>query len=342
MSVQRLQQQPGPTVPPDGCYKLSQFETQVCQDLAQRATELKAGAAPHTKPGKALGLLFLNPSLRTSASFQRAAARLNLELVNLSGQGVWAMESAKGAIMDGTKVEHLKDASAVLGRYVDVLAVRSFPAGDDLESDMEDLVLRGFVKYSGVPIINMESTLWHPCQALADWGTLDQHHVPKRAKLVLTWAWHPKPLPHAVPNSTLCMAAQRGMEVVVLHPPGYQLHPAVIEEAEELATANGGTLRFSHDRKEALHGAAVVYAKSWGSLETWGDATAERIQREPLRDWCVTSRSMPQGAKFMHCLPVRRNVVVSDEVIDGPNSLVLEQAENRLHAQTALLEKILS
>ncbi len=331
-----------PVISPDGCYKLSQFETQVCQDLAQRATALKNGATPETKPGKALGLLFLNPSLRTSASFQRAAARLQLELIHLNGQGVWAMEAEEGAVMDGDKAEHMKDAAAVLGRFVDVLAIRAFPAGFDLESDLADPVLCGFAKHAGVPIVNMESTLWHPCQALADWATLDQHQVPKPAKFVLSWAWHPKPLPHAVANSTLCMAAQRGMEVVLLHPPGYHLHPDILAEAEMLAAANGGTVRISHDREEALDGAQVVYAKSWGSLNTWGDATAETAQRANLRDWCVTSKQMPQGAKFMHCLPVRRNVVVSDEVIDGPGSIVIDQAENRLHAQTALLEKLLS
>ncbi|MBL4770952.1 MAG: N-acetylornithine carbamoyltransferase [Planctomycetes bacterium] len=332
----------GPAVSPDGCYKLSQFEAQVCQELAQRATALKNGAAPQTKPGKALGLLFLNPSLRTSASFQRAAARLQLELVNLNGQGVWAMESQEGAVMDGNKAEHMKDAAAVLGRFVDVLAIRAFPAGEDLESDLTDPVLRGFAKHAGVPIINMESTLWHPCQALADWATLDQHQVPKPAKFVLTWAWHPIPLPHAVANSTVCMAAQRGMEVVLLHPRGYHLHPEILAEADALAESNGGTVRISHDREEALEGAQVIYAKSWGSLDTWGDSAAETAQRANLRDWCVTSKYMPQGAKFMHCLPVRRNVVVSDEVIDGPGSIVIDQAENRLHAQTALLEKLLS
>ncbi len=341
MSTQQLQTPKRPKVSPAGCYTLGQFDSAVCQELADRATALQGGATPDAKPGKALGLLFLNPSLRTSASFQRAAARLKLELVNLNSQGVWAMESEEGAVMDGTKAEHMKDAAAVLGRFVDVLAIRAFPAGVDLEQDLKDPVLRGFSKHAGVPIVNMESTLWHPCQALADWATLDQHQVPKPAKFVLTWAWHPKPLPHAVPNSTLCMAAQRGMEVVVLHPSGYQLHPEIMAQAHALAAANGGSVRVSHDRAEALEGAAVVYAKSWGSLDTWGDAEAETKKRAPLRDWCVTSKQMPQGAKFMHCLPVRRNVVVSDEVIDGPGSLIIDQAENRLHAQTALLERIL-
>jgi N-acetylornithine carbamoyltransferase len=189
----------------------------------------------------------------------------------------------------------------------------------------------------------MESALWHPCQALADWTTLDQIHVPRNAKLVLTWAWHPKPLPHAVPNSTLTMAAQRGMEVVLLRPDGYDLHPEVLREARELAASSGGTVQVTSDRDEALEGAHVVYAKSYASLECYGDLEAETKLRAPLRSWCVDnswmSRARP-GARFMHCLPVRRNVVVADEVLDGPASVVIDQAENRLHAQTALLEAV--
>jgi N-acetylornithine carbamoyltransferase len=326
----------------NGCYKLGHWTRQHCLQLVQRAAELRLGSAPKTKPGKALGLLFLNPSLRTSASFQRAAARLKMDLVQLSGDGVWSMESRPGSIMDATAAEHLKDAAAVLGRYVDVLAVRAFPAGADLQTDLTDPILHGFRQHAGVPIVNMESTLWHPCQALADWATLEQHQIPKTAKLVLTWAWHPKALPHAVPNSTLCMAAQRGMEVVVLHPPGYELHPDILAEAQKLALQNHGSVRISHDPFEALANADVVYAKSWGSLQAWGDPIAEAKLRGPLRPWCVTTESMPGPAKFMHCLPVRRNVVVSDAVLDSSQSLVLDQAENRLHAQTSLLEHILS
>jgi ornithine carbamoyltransferase len=333
---------PSKELAPNGCYKLGHWTQQHCLQLVQRAAELRQGSAPQAQPGKALGLLFLNPSLRTSASFQRAAALLKMDLVQLSGDGVWSMESRPGAIMDQAAAEHLKDAAAVLGRYVDVLAVRAFPAGADLQTDLTDPILHGFRQYAGVPIVNMESTLWHPCQALADWATLEQHQIPPAAKLVLTWAWHPKALPHAVPNSTLCMAAQRGMEVVVLHPVGYELHPDILDEAHKLALPNRGSVRISHDPHEAMQDADVVYAKSWGSLQTWGDPIAEENLRGPLRHWCVTTESMPSQAKFMHCLPVRRNVVVSDAVLDSPQSLVLDQAENRLHAQTALLEKILS
>jgi N-acetylornithine carbamoyltransferase len=223
-----------------------------------------------------------------------------------------------------------------------VLAVRAFPGAGSFEDNRADPIMSGFHRWAGVPIINMESARWHPCQALADWATLDQHQVPKPAKLVLSWAWHPKPLPHAVPNSTACMAAQRGMEVVLLCPPGLELHPEVIAEAQALATLSGGSFRVSHDREEALAHAAVVYAKSWGSIQNWGDLEAETSFRAGLRDWCVTPAWLGNQARFFHCLPVRRNVVVADAVLDGPQSCVIDQAEHRLHAQTALLESLLS
>lgn len=308
--------------------------------LAARALELRAGAAPADLRGRALGLLFLNPSLRTQASFQRAAAKLRMDLVQLQGDRTWALETRDGAVMDGAAAEHLREAAAVLGRYVDVLGVRAFAAFKDLQEDLADSVVNGFRRHAGVPVVNMESAAWHPCQALADWATLDQLGVPRRAKFVLTWAWHPKPLPQAVPNSTVCMAAQRGMETVLLHPPGYELHPGVVAEARRLAEASGGSLTVTHDRAAAFAGAAAVYAKSWCSLRHWTDAAAESAFRAGLRDWCVRPEHLAAGARFFHCLPVRRNVVVADAVLDGPASAVLEQAENRLHAQTALLESL--
>jgi N-acetylornithine carbamoyltransferase len=327
-----------------GLYDLSELPTQTIEQLVARALALRNGAKARRFEGKALGLLFFNPSLRTQASFQRAAQKLGLELVQLSsgGNGVWGIEVEDGAVMDGGNAEHVREAAAVLGRFVDVLCIRSFATGTSLERDLRDPLLNGFRSFAGVPIVNMESALWHPCQALADWTTLEQFEVSKRAKFVLTWAWHPKALPHAVPNSTLCMAAQRGMQVVVLRPRGYDLHPNAIGQAFELAALNGGTVEITDDRDSALEGAQIVYAKSWASLETYGDAAKETELRAPLRDWCVSPQWLAQtdNARFMHCLPVRRNVVVSDGVLDGPASIVIDQAENRLHAQTALLENV--
>jgi N-acetylornithine carbamoyltransferase len=325
-----------------GFHDLGELSSEEVATLSSRALELRDGSAPRRFPGRALGLLFLDPSLRTQASFQRAAARLGLELVQLAGSGVWALEFRDGAVMDGDRPEHVREAAAVLGRFVDVLAVRAFPPGRSLAEDLTDPILGGFRRFAGVPVVNMESALWHPCQALADRATLDGLGLERDAKLVLTWAWHPRALPQAVPNSTLCMAAQRGMDVVLLRPDGYDLHESVTERARGLAAASGGRVRVTSERAAALEGARAVYAKSWGSLEVYGDPAAEAALRAPLRDWCVDDSWMAatDGARFLHCLPVRRNVVVRDEVLDGPASVVIEQAENRLHAQTALLEEL--
>ena len=265
-----------------------------------------------------------------------------MQLVQLAGASVWGIETAEGAVMEGQAAEHVREAAAVLGRYVDVLGVRAFPAGRSLAEDLADPLMRGFLAHAGVPVINMESARWHPCQALADRATLEQLAVPQRARFVLTWAWHPKPLPHAVPNSALCMAAQRGMEVVLAHPPGFELHADALAEADRLAAASGGSVTTTHDPRAACAGAAVVYAKSWGSLGAWGDPEADAAQRAPLRGWCVTPEWLAPGARFLHCLPVRRNVIVTDAVLDSPASAVIDQAENRLHAQTALLEELMS
>jgi N-acetylornithine carbamoyltransferase len=323
-----------------GFHHVGELSAVAAGALAARALELRAGARAADLTGRALGLLFLNPSLRTQASFQRAAQKLRMDLVNLQGDRLWALETREGAVMDGAAAEHVREAAGVLGRYVDALGVRSFATFRDLAEDLADPLVNGFRRHAGVPVINLESALWHPCQALADWVTLDQLRVPRRAKFVLTWAWHPKPLPQAVPNSALCMAAQRGMEVVLLHPPGYELHETVLADARRLAAAAGGTLTVTDDRRAAFAGAAAVYAKSWCSLRHWSDAGAETAFRASLRDWCVRPEHLAPGAHFMHCLPVRRNVVVADAVLDGPASVVLEQAENRLHAQTAVLESI--
>jgi N-acetylornithine carbamoyltransferase len=325
-----------------GFYHLADLPTDEVEKLVVRALHLRSGASARRFDGKSLGILFFNPSLRTQASFQRAAGRLGVDLVQLQsgGNGVWGIECEDGAVMDAGNAEHVREAAAVLGRFVDVLAIRAFAGMHTLEKDLHDTLMNGFRKHAGVPVVNMESALWHPCQSLADWATLDLFDVPRKAKFLLTWAWHPKALPHAVPNSTLCMAAQRGMDVVVLRPAGYDLHESVMSQARALAAASGGAVSVTEDREAALAGASVVYAKSWGSLGCWGSPESEALQRANLRSWCVDGEWMQQTdhARFLHCLPVRRNVVVADEVLDGPWSVVIDQAENRLHAQTALLE----
>ncbi len=324
----------------NGLYNLSELEPNLVEALSNRATELRRGATPARFEGLALGLLFLAPSLRTQASMQRAAGLLGLDLVQLSGSSMWGLETGDGVVMDSDAAEHVREAAPVLSGYVDALCVRSFARFEDLASDLADDVFQGFVQHSSVPVVSMESALWHPLQALADRATLDQLKVSTRAKLVLTWTWHPRSLPHAVANSTVCMAAQRGMDVVLACPSGWELHEDVLAQARALAETSGGSFEVTND-PDATKDADIVYAKSWASLDAWGDHTAESFKKLELRNWQVTPDSMASGARFMHCLPVRRNVVVSDAVLDGPASLVLRQAENRLHVQTALLEHML-
>lgn len=328
----------------NGLYRLSDLTSSELDGLLGRTHGLRSGAAPTRFPGRALGLVFLNPSLRTQASFQRAAALLGLDLVQLgSGSGMWGIEARDDVVMDGEAAEHVREAARVLGRYVDVLCVRAFARGESLDEDRADRIFHGLRRFAGVPVVNMESAQWHPCQALADLATLEQAKVPAAGRFVLTWAYHPKALPHAVPNSTLQMAARRGMHVTLLRPAGFDLHPEVMTEARTLAVNHGGSLDVT-DERSALEGANVIYAKSWRALEGYGDAVADAELRAPHKDWCV-DESWFKGAphaRFMHCLPVRRNVVVSDAVLDGPRSLVIDQAENRLHAQTALIEALCS
>ena len=310
--------------------------------LVRRARRLARGAAVRPRPGRALGLLFLDPSLRTQASMQRAAARLGLDLVQLAGSSLWNLETRDGVVMDGDAAEHLREAAPVLGAYVDLLAVRAFPRRGRVEEDFEDPVLQGFARHAGVPVLNLEGARHHPCQALADWCALEERGVDPHGTFVLSWAPHPRPLPQAVPASAACMAAWRGMRVVIQHPPGFELHPVLLEEARALAAASGGSVEVREDR-EALAGADAVYGKSWGSLQGWREVETHQRLAAPWREsWRIRARDLPAGAPFLHCLPVRRNVVVEDAVLDGPASAVLEQARFRLHGQTALLEHLLA
>jgi N-acetylornithine carbamoyltransferase len=233
----------------------------------------------------------------------------------------------------------------VLAEYCDALGVRCFAEGKDLAADLDDGVIRAMARLSPVPFVNLESAASHPCQALADWKTLDDFEVPTDGTFVLSWGWHPKPLPYAVPASALGMAARRGMRVVVLRPEGYDLPGAVLDRARELAAESGGSVETTADRRAAMDGAHVLYAKSWAAPQHYGHPAEEAVLRAPLRaEWCVGEPwfdAAQPDAKFMHCLPVRRNVKVSDEVLDGPRSVVVPQAGNRLHVQKALLVEML-
>jgi N-acetylornithine carbamoyltransferase len=233
----------------------------------------------------------------------------------------------------------------VLASYCDALGIRAFADGRDLAADLAETKFRAMAALVDKPLINLESAINHPCQALADWKTLDELPVPTGGKFVLSWVWHPRALPLAVPAATVHMAALRGMEVVVLAPEGFALPEAIIERARRAAASAGGSVRTTTDRADALSGAQVLYAKEWGATTQYGDAAADQALRGGLRDWCVTSDWFAHSApdcRLMHCLPVRRNCALADEVLDGPRSVVLRQGYNRLPAQMAVLHRLLA
>ncbi len=316
--------------------------------VLERAHGLKRSPGGAELAGKVLGMVFFDPSLRTRASFEVAMLRHGGHAITLEpGRGVWGFEHRKGVVMDAAAAEHIVEAARVLGRYVDTLGVRAFPAGPDLETAFADPIVRGFAEHAGVPVINFESARRHPCQGLADAMTLQERLGPRPAgrRFVLAWTWHPNPLPTAVPVSAAIAAARLGMEVTIAHPEGWELHPEDLQAIDAVAGRNGGAMVVTHDLDEAVAGADVVYAKSWGSLRLFGAPDAERAARAAHRGWRIDGarmRSTRNGRGiFMHCLPVRRNVVATDEVLDGPWSVVVDQAENRLHVQRAVLLEVL-
>lgn len=289
-------------------------------------------AAPHSQPtlgqGKALGLIFFNPSLRTRLSTQRAAQHLGLEVIVMNiGKEGWQLEFADGAVMDGGNAEHVRDAAAVMGRYCDILGVRTFAGLTDRAADYREDLLEAFRRYAGVPLLSLESATRHPLQSLADLMTIEAHRPRPCPRVVLTWAPHPRALPQAVANSFVEWMRASDCELVVTHPPGY-----------ELAEAFVGEVAVTHDQDEALAGADFVYAKNWSAYQSYGEVLSQD------RSWTLTAEKMAltREARFMHCLPVRRNVVVDDAVIDHPRSLVLELAENRMYAAQAVLAALLA
>jgi N-acetylornithine carbamoyltransferase len=315
-------------------------------DLLALARRLESHPEPTALAGRILGMVFFNPSLRTLSSFQAGMQRLGgTSFVITPGQGTWQLETRLGAVMNGAKAEHVREGIPVLASYCDALAIRAFADGKDLRADIAETSFRAMTDLVDKPVINMESAANHPCQALADWKTLDDLAVPQRAKFVLSWVNHPRALPLAVPAATVHMAAHRGMEVVVLRPEGFALPPEIMDKARAAANAAGGSLRETSNRDEALAGAQVIYAKEWGSTTHYGDAESDARLRAGLGDWCVRSDWFATAApdcRLMHCLPVRRNVAVADEVLDGPHSVVLREAYNRLPAQMAVLHRLLA
>ncbi len=325
---------------------LADFSREQILDLLALAQSLQDKPEPRALAGKILGLVFFNPSLRTLASFQAGMARLGgSSFVINPGQGTWQLETRPNTVMNGTAAEHIREGIPVLASYCDALGVRAFAEGKNLAGDLGETLFGLIDALCDKPLINLESAANHPCQALADWRTMDELGVPARAKFVLSWAYHPKALPLAVPAATVHMAAMRGMEVVVLRPEGFALPPQIMTVAREAAAAAGGSLSETSDRAAALAGASVLYAKEWGTTAHYGDVEADSRLRADLSDWCVRERwfaAASPDAKLMHCLPVRRNVAVADEVLDGPRAVVKREAFNRMVVQMAVLHRMLA
>ena len=325
---------------------LADFSRDQVLDLLALAQSLQDKPEPRALAGKILGLVFFNSSLRTLASFQAGMARLGgNSFVITPGQGTWQLETRLNAIMNGNAAEHIREGIPVLASYCDALGVRAFAEGKNLAQDLGENLFGMIDGLCDKPLINLESAMNHPCQALADWRTLDELQVPRRAKFVLSWVYHPKALPLAVPSATVHMAAMRGMEVVVLRPEGFALPPQVMDGARLAAAAAGGSLTETSDRAAALAGASVLYAKEWGTTTYYGDTEADAKLRADLSEWCVREpwfAGAAPDAKLMHCLPVRRNVAVADEVLDGPRAVVKREAFNRLVVQMAVLHRMLA
>jgi N-acetylornithine carbamoyltransferase len=318
------------------------------EDVLALAARIKRGEVSGGLDRKVLAMVFMDPSLRTRTSFETAMFLHGGHAVVLEpGKGSWSLETEPGAVMDGDNVEHIVEAARVLGRYADALAVRAFPRGRDWAVARRDDVVRSFAQHCEKPVINLESARRHPCQGLADAMTLGEKLGETAGKrFVLAWAWHPKALPTAVPASAAIAAAAMGMEIVIARPDGYELDPEDTALVRRIAQQRGGEfVHIINDLDEAMVGADAVYAKSWGSVKLFGKPDEERELRASLRDWRITEsrvKSTRGGHGIvMHCLPVRRNVEIDDAVLDGPHSVVVDQAENRLHAQRALLLELL-
>ena len=305
---------------------LSIYDIDNLKDWVDEAIELKKDPLKYKALGldKTIGLLFFNSSLRTRLSTHKAALNLGMNTMVMNiGKDGWILDFEEGSIMDNQSAEHIKEAAQVVSQYCDIIAVRAFASLQNKAEDEAELVLNGFKTFAGVPIVNMESSIHHPLQALADAITIEENKKRERPKVVLSWAPHPRPLPHAVANSFVQTMQRSDVDFVITHPEGYDLDPEIT-----------GDSTIEYDQRKALEGADFVYVKNWSSYQDYGKV----IYKD--RSWMMTSSKLNQ-AQFMHCLPVRRNVVVEDAVLDSGQSLVHQQANNRTYAAQIVLKKIL-
>ncbi|MCW8925460.1 MAG: N-acetylornithine carbamoyltransferase [Xanthomonadales bacterium] len=323
----------------------SEWSAEDLESLLQLAGELKQNPLNSSLKGRSIALLFLNPSMRTRTSFELGMQQLGgIAIVLQPGKDAWGLEFEAGAIMDGDAEEHIVEAAGVLSRYCDLIGIRAFPSFVDWSKDREDQLIKTLAQHASVPVINME-TIVHPCQELAMMQALkDRMGNVAGRKMVLTWTWHPRPLNTAVANSALMIGTKFGMDVTLLCPePAYLLDSQFMDAARDNAAIMGGAFQVSHDIETAYDGADFVYAKSWGALPFYGRPEQEFELRKKYRHFIVDEEKMAltNNGLFSHCLPLRRNIKATDGVMDAPYCLALEEAENRLHVQKALMMTLL-
>ena len=331
--------------PPLHFIRLQDLTDRQIEDILDLSERMKRGASRAELATHTIGLLFFRGSLRTRTSLVAAVHHLGGHTVNLTAASdFWELEAQDGTIMDGAAPEHIRDAAAVMSKYVSALAIRPKQAGQSWTVDRKDMNIQAWAAHSQVPVINMESCLWHPLQALADLLTLRESLGNLGGnKLAIVWTRSPQPSSPSVVHSILHGALRSGMNVSIAHPPGYELDESVLDAAQTSAAKRGVELETGLSMEDAAEGAHVVYARSWHSLETYGNPTLAASQLARAGTWTIDEAVMARGeqAGLMHPMPVRRNLEVTDEVLDGPRSLILAQAENRLHTQKGLLSLLL-
>lgn len=332
----------------------AEYSPQELQKIIDLAIDFKKGIKVPDLSEKMLTLIFANPSLRTHLSFESGMKKMKGEVNVLQTGNSWQFEYKDGVVMNGNKQEHIKEAAQVISRYSDVIALRqselittSSHHSDTSSWELlkQDQAISQLAAYAEKPVINMESNMFHPCQAMADVMTITENFgSTKKKKYVLTWAPHPKALPLATPHSQLLTPALLGMDVTIVHPEGFDLDDDVVKMAFEKALSSGGSVTISHNQKEVFKNTDVVVAKSWASLSYFGDWEKESAYRKRFEDWTVNEEKMKltNNAIFLHCLPVRRNVEVTDGVLDGPQSKVIDEAENRMWVQMAIISYLLN
>lgn len=296
--------------------------------LAEEALAIKADPFAQVKLGtnKTMVLLFFNPSLRTRLSTQKAGLNLGMSVISMNAAQGWQLEFEDHIVMNTDKAEHIREAAAVVSQYADIIGIRTFPSLTDKEKDYSDFVINRFIENASVPVISLESAIRHPLQSLADLVTIREQTSKPRPRVVLSWAPHPRSLPQAVSNSFIEWMQAADMDLVITHPKGYELSPDFVKDTP-----------VEYDQNKAFEGADFVYTKNWSSFEDYGKI----LQQDS--SWMITPEKMAltQDGKFMHCLPVRRNVVVADGVLDSPQSLVIKQANNRTYAAQAVIARML-